>query len=39
MKSIDSAGAGQAMEAVRTTELLLEALAVEPAPVFLPAYW
>ncbi|HEV8175630.1 MAG TPA: helicase-associated domain-containing protein [Actinoplanes sp.] len=33
VKSIDSAGAGQAMEAVRTTELLLEALAVEPAPV------
>jgi hypothetical protein len=32
-KAIDSAGAGQAMEAVRTTEVLLEALAVEPAPV------
>jgi hypothetical protein len=32
-KAVDSAGAGQAMEAVRTTETLLEALAVEPAPV------
>ena len=32
-KSVDSAGAGQAMEAVRTTETLLEALALEPAPV------
>jgi Helicase conserved C-terminal domain len=32
-KSVDSAGAGQAMEAVRNTETLLEALAIEPAPV------
>ncbi|ROP30644.1 helicase-associated domain-containing protein [Couchioplanes caeruleus] len=32
-KSVDSAGAGQAMEAVRTTETLLEALSVEPATV------
>ncbi len=32
-KSVDSAGAGQVMEAVRSTEALLEALAVEPAPV------
>ncbi|MCA2214522.1 helicase-associated domain-containing protein [Jidongwangia harbinensis] len=32
-KAVDSAGAGQAMEAVRTTEVLLEALAAEPAPV------
>ena len=32
-KSIDSAGAGQVMEAVRSTETLLEALAAEPAPV------
>jgi Helicase conserved C-terminal domain len=32
-KAIDSAGAGQVMEAVRTTEALLEALAAEPAPV------
>ncbi|WP_250029121.1 helicase-associated domain-containing protein [Paractinoplanes maris] len=32
-KSIDSAGAGQVMEAVRSTEALLEALAAEPAPV------
>ncbi|BCJ52779.1 hypothetical protein Asp14428_42540 [Actinoplanes sp. NBRC 14428] len=32
-KSVDSAGAGQVMEAVRTTESLLEALAVEPAAV------
>ncbi|MGX6604324.1 helicase-associated domain-containing protein [Micromonosporaceae bacterium Da 78-11] len=32
-KSVDSAGAGQAMEAVRSTEALLEALAAEPAPV------
>jgi hypothetical protein len=32
-KSVDSAGAGQAMEAVRTTEALLETLAAEPAPV------
>ncbi len=32
-KSVDSAGAGQVMEAVRGTESLLEALAAEPAPV------
>ena len=32
-KSVDSAGAGQVMEAVRNTETLLEALAAEPAPV------
>ncbi|XVV13100.1 helicase-associated domain-containing protein [Actinoplanes sp. CA-131856] len=32
-KSVDSAGAGQVMEAVRSTEALLEALAAEPAPV------
>ncbi|MGI5147093.1 helicase-associated domain-containing protein [Plantactinospora sp. CA-294935] len=32
-KAADSAGAGQAMEAVRHTEALLEQLATEPAPV------
>ncbi|MCY1137449.1 helicase-associated domain-containing protein [Actinoplanes sp. Pm04-4] len=32
-KSVDSAGAGQVMEAVRSAESLLEALAAEPAPV------
>ena len=32
-KAVDSAGAGQAMEAVRHTEALLEPLAAEPAPV------
>jgi len=32
-KSVDSAGAGQVMEAVRSTEALLEALSAEPAPV------
>ncbi|WP_030440756.1 helicase-associated domain-containing protein [Actinoplanes subtropicus] len=32
-KSVDSAGAGQVMEAVRSAEALLEALAAEPAPV------
>ncbi|MEH0982008.1 helicase-associated domain-containing protein [Micromonospora sp. CPCC 205556] len=32
-KVVDSAGAGQAMEVVRHTEALLEALAAEPAPV------
>jgi XPB/Ssl2-like helicase family protein len=32
-KSVDSAGAGQVMEAVRATEAVLEALATEPAPV------
>jgi hypothetical protein len=32
-KSVDSAGAGQVMEAVRSTEALLEALAGEPAPI------
>ncbi|WP_213011022.1 helicase-associated domain-containing protein [Paractinoplanes toevensis] len=32
-KSVDSAGAGQAMEAVRSAEALLEALGGEPAPV------
>jgi hypothetical protein len=32
-QSVDSAGAGQVMEAVRSTEALLEALAAEPAPV------
>ncbi|MEU2168056.1 helicase-associated domain-containing protein [Micromonospora chersina] len=32
-KAVDSAGAGQTMEVVRHTEALLEALAVEPAPV------
>jgi hypothetical protein len=33
VKSVDSAGAGQALEVVRHTEALLEALAAEPAPV------
>ncbi|MEV6346993.1 helicase-associated domain-containing protein [Actinoplanes sp. NPDC051851] len=33
VKAIDSAGAGQTMEAVRATEAILEALAAEPAPV------
>jgi hypothetical protein len=32
-KSVDSAGAGQVMEAVRSTEALLEALGAEPAPI------
>jgi Helicase conserved C-terminal domain len=32
-KSVDSAGAGQVMEAVRSTEALLESLTGEPAPV------
>ncbi|MEE6261374.1 helicase-associated domain-containing protein [Plantactinospora sonchi] len=32
-KAVDSAGAGQAMEAVRHTEALLEQLAGEPAPL------
>jgi len=32
-KSVDSAGTGQVMEAVRNTETLLDALAAEPAPV------
>lgn len=32
-KAVDAAGAGQALEAVRTTENLLEALAADPAPV------
>ena len=32
-KAVDSAGAGQALEAVRITEALLEELATEPAPV------
>ncbi|MEV4760854.1 helicase-associated domain-containing protein [Micromonospora sp. NPDC049559] len=32
-KAVDSAGTGQAMEAVRHTEALLENLAAEPAPV------
>ncbi len=32
-KSVDSAGAGQVMEAVRSAEALLEALAAEPAAV------
>jgi hypothetical protein len=32
-KSVDSAGSGQAMEAVRHVDSLLEALAAEPAPV------
>ena len=32
-KAADSAGAGQAMEAVRSTEALIEALAAEPAPM------
>ncbi|MFC7545251.1 helicase-associated domain-containing protein [Plantactinospora sp. GCM10030261] len=32
-KAVDSAGTGQAMEAVRHTEALLDALAAEPAPV------
>jgi hypothetical protein len=32
-RSVDSAGAGQVMEAVRSTEALLEALGAEPAPV------
>ncbi|GIF15172.1 helicase-associated domain-containing protein [Actinoplanes teichomyceticus] len=32
-KSVDSAGAGQTMEAVRATEAVLEALAAEPAAV------
>ncbi|GIF05344.1 helicase-associated domain-containing protein [Actinoplanes siamensis] len=33
VKAVDSAGAGQTMEAVRAVESLLEALAAEPAPV------
>ena len=33
VKAVDSAGAGQALEAVRTTEALLEELAADPAPV------
>ncbi|MEV6850763.1 helicase-associated domain-containing protein [Actinoplanes sp. NPDC051411] len=32
-KSVDSAGAGQVMEAVRSTEALLDALAAEPAAI------
>lgn len=32
-KAVDSAGAGQAMEAVRHTEALLEALGTDPAPM------
>ncbi|HEX5202036.1 MAG TPA: helicase-associated domain-containing protein [Actinoplanes sp.] len=32
-KSVDSAGAGQVMEAVRSAEALLDALGAEPAPV------
>lgn len=32
-KAVDSAGAGQAMEAVRATEAILDALAAEAAPV------
>jgi hypothetical protein len=32
-KAVDDAGAGQAMEAVRYTEALLDALSAEPAPV------
>lgn len=32
-KSVDSAGAGQTMEAVRAVEAILEALAAEPAPM------
>jgi hypothetical protein len=32
-KSVDSAGAGQVMEAVRNIETLLEAIAAEPPPV------
>ncbi|HET6529620.1 MAG TPA: helicase-associated domain-containing protein [Actinoplanes sp.] len=33
VKAVDSAGAGQVLEAVRNTETLLETLAAEPAPV------
>ncbi|WP_436524526.1 helicase-associated domain-containing protein [Actinoplanes sp. HUAS TT8] len=33
MKAVDSAGAGQTMEAVRAAEAVLEALAAEPAPM------
>jgi hypothetical protein len=33
VKSVDSAGAGQALELVRNVETLLEALAADPAPV------
>jgi hypothetical protein len=33
LKSVDSAGAGQVMEAVRTVETLLEAVAAEPAQI------
>src|SRR4029453_12981672 len=33
VKSVDSAGAGQALELVRNVEALLEALAADPAPV------
>ncbi len=33
MKAVDSAGAGQTMEAVRAAEAVLEALAAEPAPL------
>ncbi len=32
-KAVDSAGAGQVLEAVRTVEALLESLGAEPAPV------
>ncbi|SDZ38704.1 Helicase conserved C-terminal domain-containing protein [Micromonospora pattaloongensis] len=32
-KSVDSAGAGQAMEAIRHTEALVEAVAAEPVPM------
>ncbi|GID68484.1 hypothetical protein Acy02nite_63650 [Actinoplanes cyaneus] len=33
LKAVDSAGAGQTMEAVRAAEAVLESLAAEPAPV------
>ncbi|MFI1995856.1 helicase-associated domain-containing protein [Actinoplanes sp. NPDC020271] len=33
LKAVDSAGAGQTMEAVRAAEAVLEALAAEPAPI------
>jgi hypothetical protein len=33
VKAVDSAGAGQALEAIRYTEALLDAMAAEPVPV------
>jgi hypothetical protein len=33
LKAVDSAGAGQALEAIRYTETLLDAMAAEPVPI------